>query len=150
MNEPEPISDPTKWLTETIAEAVGFPWDDAPDEGHASVRPALLDLPENPTESDRVATYEAALASGLSDYEAREEGWPSPRREGADHTYNWMGQCKDCAAGRETFVFDGAIGHDAETPCTRTTAFFFKQWGGRTPKAGGRLLDGRTHDGAPD
>lgn len=36
-------------------------------------------------------------------------------------------------------------------------AFFHKQWGGRTPKAGGRLLDGRTwdefprqHDGAGD
>ncbi len=28
-------------------------------------------------------------------------------------------------------------------------AFFFKQWGGRTPKAGGRLLDGRTWDGMP-
>ena len=28
-------------------------------------------------------------------------------------------------------------------------AFFFKQWGGRTPKAGGRLLDGRTHDDVP-
>lgn len=28
-------------------------------------------------------------------------------------------------------------------------AFFFKQWGGRTPKAGGRLLDGRTWDGVP-
>ena len=28
-------------------------------------------------------------------------------------------------------------------------AFFFKQWGGRTPKAGGRLLDGRTHDEFP-
>lgn len=28
-------------------------------------------------------------------------------------------------------------------------AFFFKQWGGRTPKAGGRLLDGRTHDAMP-
>ncbi|MGH3679735.1 MAG: DUF5131 family protein [Natronosporangium sp.] len=27
--------------------------------------------------------------------------------------------------------------------------FFFKQWGGRTPKAGGRLLDGRTWDGMP-
>jgi protein gp37 len=27
--------------------------------------------------------------------------------------------------------------------------FFFKQWGGRTPKAGGRLLDGRTWDGIP-
>lgn len=29
-------------------------------------------------------------------------------------------------------------------------AFFFKQWGGRTPKAGGRELDGRLHDAMPD
>jgi protein gp37 len=29
-------------------------------------------------------------------------------------------------------------------------AFFFKQWGGRWPKAGGRLLDGRTWDQFPD
>jgi protein gp37 len=29
------------------------------------------------------------------------------------------------------------------------TAFFFKQWGGRTPKAGGRSLDGRTWDEMP-
>ena len=28
-------------------------------------------------------------------------------------------------------------------------AFFFKQWGGRTPKTGGRLLDGRTWDELP-
>jgi protein gp37 len=28
-------------------------------------------------------------------------------------------------------------------------AFFHKQWGGRTPKAGGRLLDGRTWDEYP-
>lgn len=27
--------------------------------------------------------------------------------------------------------------------------FFFKQWGGRTPKAGGRMLDGRTWDEMP-
>jgi protein gp37 len=27
--------------------------------------------------------------------------------------------------------------------------FFFKQWGGRTSKAGGRELNGRTHDGMP-
>ena len=27
--------------------------------------------------------------------------------------------------------------------------FFFKQWGGRTPKAGGRLLDGRVHNAMP-
>lgn len=30
------------------------------------------------------------------------------------------------------------------------TAFFFKQWGGRTPKAGGRLLDGKTWDEMPE
>jgi len=29
-------------------------------------------------------------------------------------------------------------------------AFFFKQWGGRTPKAGGRELDGRTWDETPE
>src|SRR5207247_3370894 len=28
-------------------------------------------------------------------------------------------------------------------------AFFFKQWGGRTPKAGGRMLDGRVWDTMP-
>lgn len=28
--------------------------------------------------------------------------------------------------------------------------FFFKQWGGRTPKAGGRTLDGQTYDGMPE
>jgi protein gp37 len=31
----------------------------------------------------------------------------------------------------------------------RDIAFFHKQWGGRTPKAGGRLLDGRTWDEFP-
>jgi protein gp37 len=30
-----------------------------------------------------------------------------------------------------------------------TVPFFFKQWGGRTPKAGGRVLDGRVHDAMP-
>ena len=28
-------------------------------------------------------------------------------------------------------------------------AFFFKQWGGRTPRSGGRTLDGRTWDQMP-
>jgi protein gp37 len=32
---------------------------------------------------------------------------------------------------------------------TQGVAFFHKQWGGRTPKAGGRLLDGRTWDEYP-
>jgi len=35
--------------------------------------------------------------------------------------------------------------------CARAgVPFFFKQWGGRTPKAGGRHLDGRTWDEMPD
>ena len=29
-------------------------------------------------------------------------------------------------------------------------AFFFKQWGGRTSKVGGRELDGRTWDELPE
>ncbi|GAA4930901.1 hypothetical protein GCM10023204_43470 [Actinomycetospora succinea] len=32
---------------------------------------------------------------------------------------------------------------------SQDTAFFFKQWGGRSPKANGRLLDGRTWDEMP-
>jgi protein gp37 len=40
---------------------------------------------------------------------------------------------------------------DLRDRCTPTlTAFHFKQWGGRTPKAGGRELDGRTWDEFPD
>ena len=31
-----------------------------------------------------------------------------------------------------------------------TVLFLFKQWGGRTPKAGGRLLDGQTYDEMPE
>ncbi len=37
----------------------------------------LLDLPEKPTELDRQMTYIAAMARGLSDAEARAEGWRS-------------------------------------------------------------------------
>jgi protein gp37 len=33
---------------------------------------------------------------------------------------------------------------------TAGVAFFHKQWGGPTPKAGGRLVDGRTWDGFPN
>jgi len=32
---------------------------------------------------------------------------------------------------------------------SQNVAFFFKQWGGRTPKSGGRLLDGRTYSEFP-
>jgi protein gp37 len=40
---------------------------------------------------------------------------------------------------------------DLRDRCTEVgVAFFFKQWGGRTPKAGGRMLDGRTWDELPE
>jgi protein gp37 len=39
---------------------------------------------------------------------------------------------------------------DLRDRCTYSrVSFFFKQWGGRTPKAGGRLLDGRVWDQMP-
>lgn len=39
---------------------------------------------------------------------------------------------------------------DLRDACTRENVpFFFKQWGGRTPKSGGRELDGRTWDDLP-
>lgn len=40
--------------------------------------------------------------------------------------------------------------HALRDRCTAAgIPFFFKQWGGPTPKAGGRVLDGRTHDAMP-
>jgi len=54
------------------------------------------------------------------------ESGPGHRRVDPD----WVGEVRDqCVA--------------ASVP------FFFKQWGGRTPKSGGRLLDGRTWDEMP-
>lgn len=40
---------------------------------------------------------------------------------------------------------------DIRAQCERSgVAFFFKQWGGPTPKSGGRTLDGRTWDEFPE
>lgn len=40
---------------------------------------------------------------------------------------------------------------DLRDQCARAgVPFFFKQWGGRTPKAGGRQLEGRTYDEMPE
>ncbi|MDQ0543437.1 protein gp37 [Methylobacterium brachiatum] len=39
---------------------------------------------------------------------------------------------------------------DLQERCGRADVpFFFKQWGGRSPKSGGRLLDGREYNGWP-
>jgi len=55
---------------------------------------------------------------------------------------HWVWDLRD-ACLRENLRRD-PDGLDASSP-----AFFFKQWGGRTPKAGGRELDGRTWDEWP-
>ena len=40
---------------------------------------------------------------------------------------------------------------DIRDQCARESVpFFFKQWGGRTPKAGGRELEGEEHNAMPD
>ncbi|HLE85422.1 MAG TPA: phage Gp37/Gp68 family protein [Thermoanaerobaculia bacterium] len=45
---------------------------------------------------------------------------------------------------------DPAWVREIRDQCTRARVpFFFKQWGGRTPKAGGRMLDGREWDQMP-
>ena len=41
------------------------------------------------------------------------------------------------------------VRHVRDCCLEQRTAFFFKQWGGRTPKEGGRTLDGRTWDELP-
>lgn len=46
---------------------------------------------------------------------------------------------------------DPAWVRDARDSCvSQSVAYFHKQWGGRTPKAGGRMLDGRTWDEFPN
>lgn len=53
-------------------------------------------------------------------------------------------------SGPAARVMDIAWGRDLRDQCADAgVKFFFKQWGGRTPKAGGRELDGRTWDDRP-
>jgi protein gp37 len=53
-------------------------------------------------------------------------------------------------SGRRRRPIDGDWVRELREKClTESVAFFFKQWGGLTPKAGGRELDGRTWDDYP-
>jgi len=53
-------------------------------------------------------------------------------------------------SGHGARPMDSAWVRSLRDQCTDAgVAFFFKQWGGRTPKAGGRELDGRTWDEMP-
>jgi protein gp37 len=57
----------------------------------------------------------------------------------------WVRDLRDACLASCPYCSRGDLDHG----CQRRTAFFFKQWGGRTPKAGGRELDGRTWDELP-
>jgi protein gp37 len=53
-------------------------------------------------------------------------------------------------SGPNARPMDPAWAEDLRDQCAQAQVpFFFKQWGGRTPKAGGRELDGRTWDEMP-
>jgi protein gp37 len=53
-------------------------------------------------------------------------------------------------SGRQARPIDAGWVRSIRDQCANAeVAFFFKQWGGRTPKAGGRLLDGITHSAMP-
>ncbi|WP_194821570.1 DUF5131 family protein [Micromonospora sp. S-DT3-3-22] len=53
-------------------------------------------------------------------------------------------------SGANARQLDPAWVVDLRDQCTSVEVpFFFKQWGGRTPKAGGRVLNGRTWDDMP-
>jgi len=53
-------------------------------------------------------------------------------------------------SGPRARPMDISWGRDLRDRCLNSgVKFFFKQWGGRTPKAGGRELDGRTWDDLP-
>lgn len=54
-------------------------------------------------------------------------------------------------SGPQARPMDIAWGREIRDRCNAAgVSFFFKQWGGRTPKVGGRVLDGRTWDDLPE
>ncbi len=54
-------------------------------------------------------------------------------------------------SGPQARPMDIAWGRDLRDQCIEAgVKFFFKQWGGRTPRIGGRELDGRTWDDMPE
>ncbi len=60
------------------------------------------------------------------------------------------GACQGCGAGPDAACVPTCRCDEGEDcQASKRPAFFFKQWGGHTPKANGRELDGRTWDEYP-
>lgn len=86
------------------------------------------------------------IAGGESGPRARpiREEWVRDLRDACFVDGDWQG-CYCEGPDAHTDLCDGLCHRRAGHP-----AFFFKQWGGRTPKANGRELDGRTWDEFPE
>lgn len=71
---------------------------------------------------------------------------PLPSLDLAD--IDWLIVGGESGAGRRPIIEDWVL--ELRDRCNEAdVAFFFKQWGGRTPKSGGRELEGRTWDEFP-
>lgn len=71
---------------------------------------------------------------------------PVPKLDLAD--IHWVIAGGESGPGARPMRMEWVV--DLQERCrVERVAFFFKQWGGRTPKAGGRLLGGRTWDEMP-
>lgn len=78
--------------------------------------------------------------------------WHSPRALGAGFgvgSHDWLIAGGESGPGYRRVRVEWL--RELRDACERAgVAFFFKQWGGRTPKSGGRELDGETHDAIPN
>jgi protein gp37 len=155
----EPLLGPLVYDSD-IGMATDRDWPGADDDEHAGVPEHLRGDPYTPAWLDGADLPELDLEAidwlivgGESGHQARrmDLDWARDLREACFQTGDI---CTHCAG-------DGRAPADARLrparPCRHCggrgrfggTAFFFKQVGGRTPKAGGRELDGRTWDELP-
>ena len=128
----------------------------AEDQKRADIRsPALLETPA----AVRFVSAEPLL--GPIDLKQAVIPMGDQRGHGLTASYVHAGSCCDRFHGIDWVIAGGESGPRARPmhpdwprqlrdQCAAAgVAFFFKQWGGRTPTAGGRLLDGQTWDELP-
>ena len=128
----------------------------AEDQRRAEIRvPALLNTP--------AAVRFVSLEPLLGPIDLRRAVWTmgSVRGHGLTASFVHVGDCCRRFHGIGWVITGGESGPGHRPPeaawfralrdqcAAADVPFFFKQWGGRTPKAGGRVLDGRTWDQMP-
>jgi protein gp37 len=129
--QPDPL--PNVWLGTSVE-----------DQRWADIRiPKLLETPA----AIRFLSCEPLL--GPVDLSAHLNGGPGQPEETHAPGINWV--IVGGESGPHHRSMDTEWARSLRNQCLEGgVPFFFKQWGGRTPKAGGRVLDGRTWDQMPD